>query len=191
MRKFIMGFISGALIFSMIGAVALSYIAKPVDFKVLVNGEEFVSDPPALEVEGRTYLPLRAMGDALGVPVNWNEELRQAEVGISTSNESATQENVNTSGYITYKEKPWCPDFGRWIGKTPYVDFAKEEDNAHFYIYKSNGVTMNDIKGYLSIFNSMGYQVGTISSGYACKDANGKVKMGLMIKDDEIYVLVY
>jgi len=35
-------------------------------------------------VEGRTYLPLRAMGDALGVPVNWNEELKQAEVGNSS-----------------------------------------------------------------------------------------------------------
>lgn len=33
-------------------------------FKVLVNGEEFVSDPPALAVDGRTYLPLRAMGEA-------------------------------------------------------------------------------------------------------------------------------
>ncbi len=83
MKKFITGFIVGAVICSMLGAFAVSYIANPVDFKVLVNGKEFVSDPPALEVEGRTYLPLRAMGDALGVPVNWNEELRQAEVGNS------------------------------------------------------------------------------------------------------------
>ena len=82
MKRFIIGFLVGAMLFGALGAFAASYIANPVDFKVIVNGEEFVSDPPALEVEGRTYLPLRAMGDALGVPVNWNEELRQAEVGI-------------------------------------------------------------------------------------------------------------
>lgn len=96
MKKFILGFVLGATIFSTLAGFAVTYIANPVDFKVLVNGEEFVSDPPALEVEGRTYLPLRAMGDALGVPVNWNEELRQAEVGAMpgvTAVENATKTN--------------------------------------------------------------------------------------------------
>ena len=61
----------------------MSYVAEPASFKVLVNGKEFTSDPPALVVEGRTYLPLRAIGEALGVPVDWNAELNQAEVGNS------------------------------------------------------------------------------------------------------------
>lgn len=81
MKKFLSGFIAGAVLFASIGAVAVSYVANPADFKVLVNGKEFISNPPALVVEGKTYLPLRAMGEALGVPVNWNEGLRQAEVG--------------------------------------------------------------------------------------------------------------
>ena len=81
MKKFISGFVIGATIFGGLSGLAVSYVANSVDFKVLVNGKEFVSDPPALIVEGRTYLPLRAMGEALGVPVNWNEELKQAEVG--------------------------------------------------------------------------------------------------------------
>lgn len=83
MKRFISGLVIGAMLFGTFGVFAVQYVANPVDFKVLVNGKEFVSDPPALEVEGRTYLPLRAMGDALGVPVTWNEELRQAEVGNS------------------------------------------------------------------------------------------------------------
>lgn len=82
MKKFIAGIIVGALISSSI-AYAATYVANVASFKVLVNGKEFTSDPPALVVEGRTYLPLRAIGDALGVPVSWNEELRQAEVGNS------------------------------------------------------------------------------------------------------------
>lgn len=107
MKKFIMGFVIGAIICSMIGAFAVSYVANPVDFKVLVNGKEFVSDPPALEVNGRTYLPLRAMGDALGVPVNWNEELRQAEVG-EVPNDAKINNNTQTNDkwkitYLNYK----------------------------------------------------------------------------------------
>ena len=82
MKKFVSGAMTGAILAGSI-AFAASYVAEPASFKVLVNGKEFVSDPPALVVEGRTYLPLRAMGDALGVPVVWNAELRQAEVGNS------------------------------------------------------------------------------------------------------------
>lgn len=96
MKKFISGFIVGALIFSMLGVfAAVTYVAKPVDFKVMVNGKEFVSDPPALEVDGRTYLPLRAMGEALNVPVNWNEELRQAEVGHTGSTAETNEYSRN------------------------------------------------------------------------------------------------
>lgn len=84
-KKFIAGFVSGALLFGTAGALAVQYVASPAGFKVLVNGKEFTSDPPALVVEGRTYLPLRAIGDALGIPVSWNEELQQAEVGTTSS----------------------------------------------------------------------------------------------------------
>ena len=82
MKKFIAGVLVGTLISGSI-AYAATYVANVASFKILVNGKEFTSDPPALVVEGRTYLPLRAMGDALGVPVVWNEDLRQAEVGNS------------------------------------------------------------------------------------------------------------
>lgn len=85
MKKFVSGLITGTIISGIIGAAAVSYTAQPATFKVLVNGKEFNSDPPALVVEGRTYLPLRAIGDALGVPVNWNSELNQAEVGNAPS----------------------------------------------------------------------------------------------------------
>ena len=80
MKKFIAGLLAGIILSTAIGVAAL-YEANPATFKVMVNGKEFNSDPPALVVEGRTYLPLRAIGEALGVPINWNEELRQAEVG--------------------------------------------------------------------------------------------------------------
>lgn len=89
-KKFLSGFAAGAIVFGTVGALAASYVAVPAEFKVFVNGKEFTSDPPALVVEDRTYLPLRAVGDALGVPVNWNAELGQAEDGTTTAQTDTT-----------------------------------------------------------------------------------------------------
>ncbi len=114
MKRFIGGFLAGAMLFGSIGAFAVQYAANPVDFKVLVNGEEFTSDPPALEVNGRTYLPLRAIGDALGVPVTWNEELRQAEVGnsapVAKENEYSRTNPAPLNTVQTYSNTSWYDD---------------------------------------------------------------------------------
>ncbi len=115
MKRFLCGFLAGAITFGAAGAFAVTYVANPVSFKVLVNGEEFVSDPPPLEVEGRTYLPLRAMGEALGVPVNWNEELGQAEVGNSAPVADVNQYSRNNPAPLntvqTYtKTNDWFED---------------------------------------------------------------------------------
>lgn len=101
MKRFITGAITGAVLASTV-AFAASYIAEPATFKVIVNGNEFNSNPPALVVESRTYLPLRAMGDALGVPVEWNAELNQAEVGTTAS--APTKEQHETVEVSTAKE---------------------------------------------------------------------------------------
>ncbi len=106
MKRAIAGFMAGALIFGSIGVFAGNYVANTVDFKVMVNGKEFTSDPPPLEVEGRTYLPLRAIGDALGVPVGWNEELRQAEVGALQNDVELLKEVKNF-----YVSKIWNKGF--------------------------------------------------------------------------------
>ena len=97
MKKFIIGVVTGAVLAST-AALAASYVAEPAPFKVIVNGKEFNSDPPALVVEGRTYLPLRAIGDALSIPVEWNEDLNQAEVGvIANTPQKKQQETVEVS----------------------------------------------------------------------------------------------
>lgn len=120
MKKFIIGFLLGAMIFGIAG-YAVTYVAQPATFKVMVNGEEFISDPPALVVEGRTYLPLRAMGDALGVPVEWNAELNRAEVGNTS--------NVDLSEVVNYVVGDVWNDGLWWIGSYldgSYKDYTDE-----------------------------------------------------------------
>lgn len=81
MKRFISGFISGALIFGMIGAfAAATYVAEPANYEVIVDGEIFVSNPPAMNIEGNTYLPLRAMADVFDVEIGWDPAGRQVEI---------------------------------------------------------------------------------------------------------------
>lgn len=44
------------------------------DIKIKVNGKELVSDVPPEIVEGRTFVPMRAVFEALGANVTWHGE---------------------------------------------------------------------------------------------------------------------
>lgn len=168
MKKFISGFVAGALIFSMLGVfAAVTYVAKPVDFKVLVNGKEFTSDPPPLEVDGRTYLPLRAMGDALGVPVKWNEELRQAEVGNSApvaNNNEYSRTNpapLNTVQKYT-KTSEWSDEDNYTVSvrilETVRGDKAYEalKKKSSFYSKPDDGYEYMNVKIAFSVIDTKG-----------------------------------
>lgn len=99
MKKIISGLIIGGILGSSLlfaSAETTSWLAQKATFKVMVRGEEFVPENPPIVVEGRTYLPLRALGEALGVDVYWNEQLKQAEVGMS--NNPAPQTSSSTKG---------------------------------------------------------------------------------------------
>ncbi|MGN0182839.1 MAG: stalk domain-containing protein [Candidatus Ornithomonoglobus sp.] len=93
-KHFIAGVVTGALLAGG-AAFAVTYVAEPATFKILVNGTQFQSDPPALVIDGSTYLPLRAMGNALNVPVEWNEILNQVEVGTTAQNDNTATSNQN------------------------------------------------------------------------------------------------
>ena len=149
MKKSIISFIAGALIFGSIGVFAGGFVANVADFKVMLNGKEFVSEYPALEVDGRTYLPLRAMGEALGVAVNWNEDLKQVEVGGKPSS--------NKVGY--YEDSPSIPDYGFVVGRKINGDPEVTKDMVKlFYGYASDASLIDaDFKLYISVLEREGF----------------------------------
>ena len=148
MKKFICGLLAGAILCS--GVVfGANYVAENANFKVFVNGQEFKSDQPALAVDGRTYLPLRAMGDAFGIPVNWNEQLGQVELG-------------NTTRVGFYKENYCVPDYGYLFGKeagsTVTDDSGMLISVQIFYDYTSNLDALDkDIATYKDILLKNGF----------------------------------
>ena len=83
MKKFALGFVVGLITSMVVGVFAANsdiFTAQRATFDIYVADEKFQSENPALVVEGRTYLPLRATGEALGIEVIWNGDLRRVEI---------------------------------------------------------------------------------------------------------------
>lgn len=98
------GFAAGLLVGSVVMVAAPSfaaavkqYLLVDATYPVHVNGTAYESSElPILNYEGSTYIPMRAVGDILGVPVNWNEVEQRAEIGEATGNNAFR--NVTVTG---------------------------------------------------------------------------------------------
>lgn len=80
MKKIFTGVVIGIVLALSISVFAATYTAVKATFEIFVNGERFENAEPVV-INGRTYLPVRALSEAMGVPINWNEELRRVELG--------------------------------------------------------------------------------------------------------------
>ncbi len=83
LKDLTIGALIGALLFGIVPTIAntiKTFVAEEATFPILVDGQKVELDMPAVTIEGRTYLPLRALGSILGVKVDWNDEKRQAEI---------------------------------------------------------------------------------------------------------------
>jgi len=80
LQGFIIGLIAGIMLFAGTTVLAANYQALTATFPVCINGEEWKTDSPILVIDGRTYLPLKALGDALSVDVSWNEKLFRVDI---------------------------------------------------------------------------------------------------------------
>lgn len=85
MKKLLCGFLIGIISSFCVFVYANNVLkATPASFDIIVNGEKFTTnDKPAVVIDGSTYLPLRAIGNVLNVPVEWNAENKRVEVGKS------------------------------------------------------------------------------------------------------------
>lgn len=176
MKKFIAGVIVGIMLVGT--AFAASYVANPVSFKVLVNGEEFTSDPPPVEINGRTYLPLRAMGDALGVPVNWNEELRQAEVGIMPPTlNTQTYSRNNPAPLNTVQKYTSTSD---WYEEDNYTVSIRVLETVRgekaYKALKENSIYPEPEEGYEYLNAKIAFSVTDTKSDFSVEPSQGQFK---------------
>ena len=94
MKRFLLPLVVGILVVST--GVALGsgvhgdYKGFPI-VKVRVDGSEIQSDVPAINLDGRTMVPLRFVSEALGASVAWNSE----EFSVRVSSFSSDQDVIN------------------------------------------------------------------------------------------------
>ncbi|AOQ23819.1 hypothetical protein MTAT_14040 [Moorella thermoacetica] len=86
-----------AFIISMVFALLFGGIAiarAGENIRIFVNGQEVYSDVPPQVVEGRTMVPLRAVGEALGADVRWDDVLSSVIVTTNNAEESEKEQYV-------------------------------------------------------------------------------------------------
>lgn len=133
MKKFIAGFLVGAMLFATIplSAAIEEYLCYKADYKVMVNGEEYINaDLPILNYKGNTYAPFRSILEKAGLEVAWNAELGQAEVSSPTSEQNNNVEGDNMN--IEYD-----PITGLPVG-IEYVESEKDGKTFKLVSYNNN-----------------------------------------------------
>jgi hypothetical protein len=87
MKKFILGFVIGAMLFSImpIKAAIEEFKLYKSDSKVIIKGSEFKHETlPFLTYQGNDYAPLKPMLESAGFVVNWNTEQKEYEAIVPT-----------------------------------------------------------------------------------------------------------
>lgn len=168
------------------------YQAVEPTFEVLVNGEHFYSSPPIVVIDGRTYLPLRALGECLGIYVEWDATLGQVEV--SSTKEAIPPYKVDNA----YEKFSDVPDFGKVTGLKP---FAEQEDTSVFGYAVSIGYQTNPkdmsaaIDKYIATLAENSYELwyegksGNYNASLYLKKDTGRM-VNVLARSDEVVITI-
>jgi hypothetical protein len=93
-------FIGGLLIGIIISAATVIFAAEQftvlrATFPIYINGQEWKTDKLVAVIDGSTYLPVKALGDVLGIKVEWNQDKARVDVG-----------ETPTTGYSYFNPAP-------------------------------------------------------------------------------------
>jgi len=182
MKKVVIGFVIGfvtAMSLSVFAANTDIFQAQKATFDVFVNGEKFESKNPPLVVEGRTYLPLRATGEALGVEVEWNQDLKRVEI----------QKGKEETGAEVNAEMPPTKPQNKVFKEAKIIpgDLYLEEVNGEKYIsigaVGQENITREDDKWYITIPDKKPVlcRNGTEIPAYCIKNAEGRILIKLSV----------
>jgi len=131
MKKIVVGFVIGfvtAMSLSVFAANTDIFQVQKATFDVFVNGEKFESKNPTIVVEGRTYLPLKETGDALGVNVQWNNDLRRVDIEKEQESEVTPEMSKQTKdSNKTTKSGEIFKEFKQEIGTTFMKEISGEQ----------------------------------------------------------------
>lgn len=130
-KGLIMGMVIGAMIstttvFAMTGAV--QKLIEYSNMKIMINGEEITPTDANGEyvepfaIEGTTYLPVRAVANALGLDVGWDMKTKTVQLSKKKTEEQS-------SGMVVYEKNGV---------RISYKDFSKDDFSSKFNFLVEN-----------------------------------------------------
>ncbi|MGN1097877.1 MAG: hypothetical protein ACI4SS_03155, partial [Clostridia bacterium] len=126
-RNFIAGFVSGAVAFSVVGAVAANLTASPNTYPVKLDGKEVSIE--GYNVDNYTYFKLRDIADTVG---GFEVDFKDDAIILSTDGEKGTislkeQGMFSAGGTVITSDGTFDPE-NHWeetgAGQTSHVDHA-------------------------------------------------------------------
>ena len=83
MKKFMLGFLFGALLFASVGVFAAEYVINPNPFPIVIDGVQ--QQVEAYNINGFTFLKLADVGKVFNKTVKFNESVPQIEISQTGS----------------------------------------------------------------------------------------------------------
>ena len=80
MKRILSGFLAGMMVAGV--ALAAGQPCQKAAYRVSMNGRDYTEE--AVEIEGRTYLPIRSVAEGVGLPVEWSEMAGLAQIGTTS-----------------------------------------------------------------------------------------------------------
>jgi hypothetical protein len=128
---------------------------------LLKNGDEVKMDTPPLIIDGRTYLPLAYIGQALGVNINWDASTRVI--------------TINSGGNVTTTQLISAPKSGTPFG---VMDF-------YYSVNSANGVNLDwwadNLSGKIIKYCTLTVSTYNAVGDPSYDEINGKSKFSLKI----------
>jgi len=148
MKKHIKGFVAGVLVMALL-SVTLIFASPAVvreiyyGIGVVLNGHvvQFDEDSQPFIMDGRTFLPLRAMAEMLGLPVGFDAEQNTVHVGYAVHPVVGTWRE-----YVHVDEWIWRVQFEFFAdGTGDFVDFnisTGESSHEAYFMWDINAGTI-------------------------------------------------
>lgn len=162
-KGFVSGIVVSALVFSLVGTAAATIGSRTLtadynDIKIELNGQQITptdaSGNPVepFAVDGTTYLPVRAVGNALGLDVDWD-----------SSTNTVILKDFTAKTYIFDECYPdfSVPTLDNIIGFDAYVDlFVLDAGDSIVYYYDPDKFVLPEDTNYVDAYENLLFEHG-------------------------------
>ena len=153
------------------------------------DGKEIYPDVPQQIINGSFYLPLRAIGDAVGANTSWDNENKMAHIsyngkdvyvkigGINSENTSSAVKQTSSVKY--YSKFTQVPDLGAYFG----INGVEVSDNQYLYGWDEFMSVYDRLEEYTDLLIKNGFVFMKNDSGASSIEGNASVNLIYYRKD--------